>query len=78
MAGDSFRRRPARGTGAKNHSDRTEILKRANVNSGELDQLVAQIGGEILARVSRGLGGAMSGLAAGSLRPEELLETRGW
>src|SRR6188768_3134229 len=33
---------------------------------------------EILARVSRGLGGAMSGLAAGSLRPEELLETRGW
>jgi pyridoxal 5'-phosphate synthase pdxS subunit len=33
---------------------------------------------EILARVSRGLGSAMSGLAAGSLRPEELLETRGW
>src|SRR5689334_14776900 len=33
---------------------------------------------EILARVSRGLGGAMSGLAAASLRPEELLETRGW
>ncbi|MFL5979204.1 MAG: pyridoxal 5'-phosphate synthase lyase subunit PdxS [Gaiellaceae bacterium] len=33
---------------------------------------------EILARVSRGLGDAMSGLAAGSLRPEELLETRGW
>jgi len=31
-----------------------------------------------LARVSAGLGGAMSGLAAGSLRPEELLETRGW
>ena len=33
---------------------------------------------EILARVSSGLGDAMSGLAAGSLRPEELLETRGW
>jgi pyridoxal 5'-phosphate synthase pdxS subunit len=33
---------------------------------------------EILARVSRGLGEAMSGLAAASLRPEELLETRGW
>jgi pyridoxal 5'-phosphate synthase pdxS subunit len=33
---------------------------------------------EILARVSGGLGGAMSGLAAGSLAPEELLETRGW
>jgi pyridoxal 5'-phosphate synthase pdxS subunit len=33
---------------------------------------------EILARVSQGLGDAMSGLAAASLRPEELLETRGW
>ena len=33
---------------------------------------------EILARVSSGLGDAMSGLAAASLRPEELLETRGW
>src|SRR5690349_4268255 len=32
----------------------------------------------ILARVSSGLGDAMSGLAAASLRPEELLETRGW
>ena len=33
---------------------------------------------EILARVSSGLGDAMSGLATASLRPEELLETRGW
>src|ERR1051325_7633910 len=33
---------------------------------------------EILARVSRGLGEAMSGLSAAALRPEELLETRGW
>ncbi|MGH3081558.1 MAG: pyridoxal 5'-phosphate synthase lyase subunit PdxS [Gaiellaceae bacterium] len=33
---------------------------------------------EILAQVSRGLGDAMSGLSAASLRPEELLETRGW
>ena len=33
---------------------------------------------EIIARVSRGLGDAMSGLSAAALRPEELLETRGW
>jgi pyridoxal 5'-phosphate synthase pdxS subunit len=33
---------------------------------------------EILARVSHGLGDAMSGLSAAALRPEELLETRGW
>jgi pyridoxal 5'-phosphate synthase pdxS subunit len=33
---------------------------------------------EILARVSRGLGDAMSGLSTAALRPEELLETRGW
>jgi pyridoxal 5'-phosphate synthase pdxS subunit len=33
---------------------------------------------EILARVSRGLGDAMTGLSAAGLRPEELLETRGW
>jgi pyridoxal 5'-phosphate synthase pdxS subunit len=32
----------------------------------------------VLARVSQGLGDAMSGLAAASLAPEELLETRGW
>jgi pyridoxal 5'-phosphate synthase pdxS subunit len=33
---------------------------------------------EILARVSQGLGDAMSGLSAAALKPEELLETRGW
>jgi pyridoxal 5'-phosphate synthase pdxS subunit len=33
---------------------------------------------EILARVSQGLGDAMSGLAAASIPAEELLETRGW
>jgi pyridoxal 5'-phosphate synthase pdxS subunit len=33
---------------------------------------------KILARVSRGLGDAMAGLSTASLRPEDLLETRGW
>jgi pyridoxal 5'-phosphate synthase pdxS subunit len=33
---------------------------------------------DILARVSQGLGDAMSGLAAASIPAEELLETRGW
>jgi pyridoxal 5'-phosphate synthase pdxS subunit len=33
---------------------------------------------EVLARVSGGLGDAMSGIAAASLDPSELLETRGW
>jgi len=33
---------------------------------------------EIIARVSEGLGDAMSGLSAAALAPEELLETRGW
>jgi len=33
---------------------------------------------EVIARVSRGLGDAMTGLSAAGLRPEELLETRGW
>ena len=33
---------------------------------------------ERLARVSEGLGAAMPGISASSLRPEELLETRGW
>ena len=34
--------------------------------------------GEILARVSGGLGEPMLGLSAAALAPEELLETRGW
>jgi pyridoxal 5'-phosphate synthase pdxS subunit len=33
---------------------------------------------EVLARVSAGLGDAMVGTSAASLRPEDLLETRGW
>ena len=33
---------------------------------------------EVLARVSAGLGEAMVGIAAGSIAPEQLLETRGW
>ena len=33
---------------------------------------------KILAQVSRGFGVAMSGLSTASLRPEDLLETRGW
>jgi pyridoxal 5'-phosphate synthase pdxS subunit len=33
---------------------------------------------DILARVSAGLGEPMVGISASSLRPEELLETRGW
>ena len=33
---------------------------------------------ELLARVSQGLGDAMSGLSAAALAPEDLLETRGW
>jgi pyridoxal 5'-phosphate synthase pdxS subunit len=32
----------------------------------------------VLARVSQGLGDAMSGLSAAALAPEDLLETRGW
>src|SRR5436189_5267271 len=34
--------------------------------------------GDVLARVSQGLGDAMSGLSAASIPAEELLETRGW
>ncbi len=34
--------------------------------------------GEVLARVSAGLGEAMVGISAASIPPEELLETRGW
>ena len=33
---------------------------------------------ELLARVSQGLGDAMSGPRTATLAPEELLETRGW
>src|SRR6266550_3486469 len=33
---------------------------------------------DVLARVSQGLGDAMSGLSTATLAPEDLLETRGW
>jgi pyridoxal 5'-phosphate synthase pdxS subunit len=33
---------------------------------------------EILARVSTGLGEPMRGLDSSAMRPEELLQTRGW
>ena len=33
---------------------------------------------DVIARVSQGLGDAMSGLSAAALAPEQLLETRGW
>ena len=34
--------------------------------------------GDVLARVSAGLGEPMVGISASSLAPEQLLETRGW
>jgi len=32
----------------------------------------------VLAKVSRGLGDAMPGLEIGAMRPEELIQNRGW
>ena len=52
-----------------NPSDRAKAIVEATTHYTD---------GEILARVSRGLGDAMSGLSAAALAPEELLETRGW
>jgi pyridoxal 5'-phosphate synthase pdxS subunit len=52
-----------------NPSERAKAIVEATTHFGDA---------EILARVSRGLGDAMSGLSAAALRPEELLETRGW
>src|SRR5713101_5978820 len=52
-----------------NPSERAKAIVEATTHFGDA---------EILARVSRGLGDAMSGLSAASLSPEELLETRGW
>src|SRR5689334_8783215 len=52
-----------------NPSERAKAIVEATTHYGDA---------EILARVSRGLGDAMSGLSAAALRPEELLETRGW
>jgi pyridoxal 5'-phosphate synthase pdxS subunit len=52
-----------------NPSERAKAIVEATMHFGDA---------EILARVSRGLGDAMSGLSTASLAPEELLETRGW
>src|SRR6059058_3620004 len=52
-----------------NPSDRAKAIVEATTHFNDA---------EILARVSRGLGDAMSGLSAAALQPEELLETRGW
>ncbi|TML00588.1 MAG: pyridoxal 5'-phosphate synthase lyase subunit PdxS [Actinobacteria bacterium] len=52
-----------------NPSDRAKAIVEATTHFNDA---------EILGRVSRGLGDAMSGLSAAALRPEELLETRGW
>jgi pyridoxal 5'-phosphate synthase pdxS subunit len=52
-----------------NPSERAKAIVEATTHYGDA---------EILARVSQGLGDAMSGLSASALRPEELLETRGW
>jgi pyridoxal biosynthesis lyase PdxS len=41
-------------------------------------QAVVLLDADVLARVSQGLGDAMSGLSTATLAPEELLETRGW
>jgi pyridoxal biosynthesis lyase PdxS len=43
-----------------------------------VEVLAEHDGHPVLARVSGGLGDAMSGIAAASLDPSELLETRGW
>jgi pyridoxal 5'-phosphate synthase pdxS subunit len=52
-----------------NPSERAKAIVEATTHYNDPD---------ILARVSQGLGDAMSGLSAAALRPEELLETRGW
>ena len=52
-----------------NPSDRAKAIVEATTHFGHP---------EILARVSQGLGDAMSGLSAAALAPDELLETRGW
>jgi pyridoxal 5'-phosphate synthase pdxS subunit len=52
-----------------NPSDRAKAIVEATTHFRDAD---------ILARVSRGLGDAMSGLSAAALDPAELLETRGW
>src|SRR5436189_76576 len=52
-----------------NPSDRAKAIVEATTHYTD---------GEILARVSAGLGGAMVGISTASLDPSQLLETRGW
>src|SRR5437879_5432979 len=52
-----------------NPSDRARAIVEATTHYNDA---------EILARVSRGLGDAMSSLSAAALRPEVVIETRGW
>src|SRR4051812_31154847 len=52
-----------------NPSDRAKAIVEATTHYRDAD---------VLARVSQGLGDAMSGLSAAALAPEDLLETRGW
>ncbi len=54
---------------AGNPSDRAKAIVEATTHFRDA---------EVLARVSGGLGDAMSGLSAAALDPAELLETRGW
>ncbi len=52
-----------------NPSERAKAIVEATTHFGD---------SQVLARVSGGLGDAMSGLSAAALDPAELLETRGW
>jgi pyridoxal 5'-phosphate synthase pdxS subunit len=52
-----------------NPSDRAKAIVEATTHFRDAD---------VIARVSAGLGDAMSGLSAAALDPAELLETRGW
>ena len=52
-----------------NPSERAKAIVEATTHYRDAD---------VLARVSQGLGDAMTGLSAAGIPPEELLETRGW
>ena len=52
-----------------NPSERAKAIVEATTHFEDAD---------VLARVSQGLGDAMTGLSAAGIPPEELLETRGW
>ena len=59
-------------------NEKTEAENEAFPDRLSVDPRSPYYNAEILARVSRGLGDAMSGLSAATLAPAELLETRGW